>query len=487
MAYIYRLIILCLISFFPFIAKADFPAPSFEYRVEGTDIWYSDPMAMCQAYASSVSTEASQYVVTPGWNFNNDCKLSRPGQTSVNINRYAYKRSVCPANSIISPSNSNQCRCNAGMNEDAGAQMCIDPNASPPVNHQAVCNDAQIGFAAGNGGQNNSAVYSGNIDDGITVCFKPYPSEYPTVGCTKHFEKDLAWQNDNGSWSTRGRWHMSTIGSTSNAIPCAVESNTPEATPENPLANPAPTPCSNGYQGSVNGVSTCIPNVGKNGVDFSPSKTTEEDANKIVETTEEYRCEGGKCTTTTTTVTTDKSTNATTTETKTKEQTDKDFCKDPKNSEKCNQDGSPKYGGNGSGDDDDDGGKSFGGSCSAGFQCSGDALQCAMAREQHKRNCALFEDRAGISEIGDYEAAKSSAGDGAIGGGGGSVNVSDMGGGADEFLGAASCPPDRTINGPGWEVSIPYSKLCPYLEYFGYIFMAVCGLVAVRIFISGVK
>ena len=34
----------------------------------------------------------------------------------------------------------------------------------------------------------------------------------------------------------------------------------------------------------------------------------------------------------------------------------------------------------------------FGGACAAGFACEGDAIQCAMAKEQHMRNCKLFDD-----------------------------------------------------------------------------------------------
>ncbi|CAM4988760.1 unnamed protein product, partial [Rotaria socialis] len=49
-------------------------------------------------------------------------------------------------------------------------------------------------------------------------------------------------------------------------------------------------------------------------------------------------------------------------------------------------------GGTGSGSGN---GSNFAGSCSGGFQCSGgDAIQCAIAKEQYTRNCELFDDDA---------------------------------------------------------------------------------------------
>lgn len=43
----------------------------------------------------------------------------------------------------------------------------------------------------------------------------------------------------------------------------------------------------------------------------------------------------------------------------------------------------------------------FAGSCLTAFSCEGDAIQCAIAREQHRRACTLFDDPTLLSEKGN--------------------------------------------------------------------------------------
>lgn len=45
---------------------------------------------------------------------------------------------------------------------------------------------------------------------------------------------------------------------------------------------------------------------------------------------------------------------------------------------------------------------SFGGACGA-FTCDGDAIQCAMAREQHNRNCSLYDEANTFSNLVDKD------------------------------------------------------------------------------------
>lgn len=42
----------------------------------------------------------------------------------------------------------------------------------------------------------------------------------------------------------------------------------------------------------------------------------------------------------------------------------------------------------------------FGGACAAGFTCDGDAIQCAIAKDQHTRNCQLFDTPSAQSDVG---------------------------------------------------------------------------------------
>lgn len=106
---------------------------------------------------------------------------------------------------------------------------------------------------------------------------------------------------------------------------------------------------------------------------------------------------------------------------------------------------------------------SFQGSCKANFKCEGDAVQCAMATEQHKRNCELFEKDTDASsplnkalngtdeqsadklkEKADQVDVPSSLDQGGLGWGSG-------------------CPQDPEISLPfagGRSFSIPFSRIC---------------------------
>ena len=107
-------------------------------------------------------------------------------------------------------------------------------------------------------------------------------------------------------------------------------------------------------------------------------------------------CKDGVCTTTTTTTTTitNNSTGSSTTSTSTSTSTESQggFCKENPGSKLCGKGG--------------DEGSEFGGACKEGFSCEGDAIQCAIAKEQHRRSCQLFDDKSQESELYDAEKAK---------------------------------------------------------------------------------
>lgn len=126
----------------------------------------------------------------------------------------------------------------------------------------------------------------------------------------------------------------------------------------------------------------------------------------------------------------------------------------------------------GDGKDDEDGDKSsFGGQCAA-TQCDGDAIQCAIAREQYRRNCAMFDEKTPESEL--YHASKSKTGN----------QTGDLPGnttiafGADKYdstnlLGAGSCIGDVTVGVLGKSVTLEMSRVCPFLEWFRLALLAV--------------
>lgn len=129
---------------------------------------------------------------------------------------------------------------------------------------------------------------------------------------------------------------------------------------------------------------------------------------------------------------------------------------------------------------------SFSGSCGA-FVCEGDAIQCALASEIHKRNCTMFVEKTSLSELGD------SLGNGTDSGV--STNPAktenrvsvvlpsslSMGGSI-----TSRCLSDLSVQVMSSTVVIPFSRACPYLEIMGKIVVAMSLLVAARIVGGGV-
>lgn len=134
-------------------------------------------------------------------------------------------------------------------------------------------------------------------------------------------------------------------------------------------------------------------------------------------------------------------------------------------------------GGNGQGNGE------FGGSCKAGFGCKGDAIQCAMAREQFIRNCQAFDNPSPESQL--YEKSKGKDGDVTKDLPGNTT--ADVGSALsrDSLIGGGSCMPDLTLTVMSQPVHVPFSQYCDYFRYMGYILVAFSLLVAVRIVGSG--
>lgn len=159
--------------------------------------------------------------------------------------------------------------------------------------------------------------------------------------------------------------------------------------------------------GTVNGTAVVVPCATK--AAGNTQQTTKPDGTKV-ETETETKCVNGVCKTTTTTTETSPG-GATTTTTSTTVGSHNPV-------DQSGAGGGGGGGGSGSGDGDGEGEEdeesfcaenpesmicvtsSFGGSCAGAFSCEGDAVQCAVAQEQHQRNCTLFEKQTPQSELG---------------------------------------------------------------------------------------
>jgi len=139
--------------------------------------------------------------------------------------------------------------------------------------------------------------------------------------------------------------------------------------------------------------------------------------------------------------------------------------------------------GNGVDDKDEDKDRSsFGGQCDA-VACEGDAIQCAIARDQYRRSCQLMDKESAESQL--YAANKGKEGNqtGSLPGNEtislqGRIDTSDA-------LGGGSCFGDLNITVWNQAVTLPLSSLCQYLAMLGNILVAVSMLMAARIVTRG--
>lgn len=247
----------------------------------------------------------------------------------------------------------------------------------------------------------------------------------------------------------------------SGGAPC-----TPSPTPETPPAPGAPptdwpsAPPPGTCPGQINGVDVNVPcsstSTQKNKAtseNDGEGNTTQKSESKTTICTA-----AGSCTTTTTTTTTVNG-GAPKTTTKTETEGKGAFCAGNPGSAEC-------------GDGD---GSSFGGNCEASFQCTGDAVQCALTKEVHIQHCKLNKatDEAALytsEKVKDGDQTGDLPGNETIPFGVGNYDDSNA-------LGAGSCISDLTIEN-GWiSATLPLSMVCGSLEWFRRILLALGGLV----------
>ena len=358
----------------------------------------------------------------------------------------------CPANS--SPSGS-QCVCNSGYTEVNGA--CITANED----RQRCATFLAINRTLG-GALTQDYRLEGNITNGAEYCM-PGAFDSSSKGCKVQFERTAVLDYGGGNVITEGQLNGRADADTVDQS-CTIGDN-------NKI--PKQEKCKNGFTGVVNGVEVCVSKKPDNGVGDKTGETETDNGTekRKVKTDSRTECSKGVCTTTTTVTTTitNNSTGASTTTINTSTTTqDKDgFCKENPGSKLCK-----------SGDDD---GSSFSGSCGGGFKCEGDAIQCAMAQEQHRRACQLFEDKP--QEYDLYQQEKQ-YGKASVTGqleGNKSIDIGASISAQDVFIGGGgACPADEIVALPlGGSFAIPYSRICPYLQIFGNVLVVIASITAV--------
>lgn len=335
-------------------------------------------------------------------------------------------------------------------------------------------------MCSGSQGKTSAFSLSGKKTGVSFTCMSPLSfGADPLPGCTKGCMAQVggfttSFQSDDGNWVTQGTAKYS--GSTCD--PSVINDLNSEADPEyepeeNPeTSNPPDPSCPGGFKGEFNGVSVCVPPKGSSGVTELEEKDNGDGTKTNTKT--EVKCENGKCEVTKTSTTTNTSTGGTVSSSSVTTTVDKAaYCSQNKTTAACkNEKG------------EEEGNGKFGGSCSAGFTCEGDALQCAIAKEQHKRNCEMGDDLLKTDEYKAWQTAKAWDGKSVTGNLPGnrehtiSLNVGD------DFIGSGSCPSDKTIEIPyGLSFTIPFSAMCEWLRLLGEGFVIVAYIVGALIII----
>jgi len=234
--------------------------------------------------------------------------------------------------------------------------------------------------------------------------------------------------------------------------------------------------------GTVNGVSVCVPATSTSHTTTSATQSTSASGvgSSSTTTTETTDNGDGSTTTTTTTTRSDGSSRTTTTTGPTPSGgasgaggsgTDVgSYCKANPNSPLCKV-------------------SSFGGTCSSAFTCDGDAVQCAIAKEQHERNCAFFDPAStgpqGAQQVDKFNQAVndgdipswSPAASGSAG-----VTGIDFASGLkmDKHWGA-QCVADQAVQVFGRPAVIPWSSVCSQMQAIGVLLVSVTFLVCLGI------
>ncbi len=419
--------------------------------------WQAEsPEALCSRVASQ--TGATLSYLSGGY-----CRQVYPNTpnsyNSLNIFPVA---AACPANST--QQSSTHCVCNSGFRENAQGTACIQ--IDPCELLADMCSGSQ--------GKTSAFSLSGKKTGVSFTCMSPLSfGGDPLPGCTKGCMAQVggfttAFQSDDGNWVTQGTAKYS--GSTCD--PSVINDLNSEADPEyepeeNPETSNTPDPsCPNGFKGTVNGVSVCVPPKSSSGISELEEKDNGDGTKTNTKT--EVKCENGKCEVTKTSTTTNTQTNSTVSSSSTTTTVDKaDYCSKNSSAGVCkNEQG------------EEEGKGSFGGSCQAGFTCKGDAAMCAMAKEQHKRNCeTLEEDKDPASFINQVKNGTDSQSAKAMQDNASQINIAtqlDKSG----YGWPRSCPANTRIDlnfVPGF-FEIPFSNICPPLEIFSYIALAITAL-----------
>lgn len=508
MAYIYRLIILVLLGI-SVTVQAAVPKRKLWESVDYPSLGKFDtPSDVCYAILGFVNTAWNGGGVLTNCEVNGDF-----GQAHIDRGSSPYRFPIrgggtaCPSNSVASGS---ECECSEGFKEQAG--LCTSD--VPPTASEECAMHSYLWNAWSYPGDRVGQVKDARplpLDDPFMVCMPMKPELLANgggpnapAGCKHKFTPQVRYRmSEDEPYTYEGdSWAVGPPDlEPGQSAACVPGLNDAPGDPDIPKRQEPKKGCEGGYAGQVNGVDVCIDRASgqTEGVNWTQVKDAE---GRTREIKEEVKCQGEKCTVKTTNKTPGSSDPGTTTTTTT---TRGQYCNQNPQASVCagatdrtgstrNQNGrggpgdpaggvgKGKGGGNGDGDGE---GSSFGGSCKSNFTCEGDAIQCAIAKEQHIRACKMFDDPSDESQLYDQHKGKEGNQTDDLPGndtvslsGGGMIDTSDA-------LGGGSCIADKTVTVWNRSVTLPFSQVCADLAMFGNLLVAVSMLLAGRIVTRG--
>lgn len=477
MAYLFRLIVAGL-AFFASSAGATVPAIYTNWSFPTLSLSGATPEAVCELVrtSSSVGTNATIQTFAPGSSASKyTCIIKRSVANGGSLygsldDIIATGAMSCPANGTLTAPGAATCNCNVGFVESGG--KCVDPDT-------ASC----ASLAGKDAGPKN---WEGKADS-FSFCDAYAGSGGTSLGggkCIATATKDITWESPPGSGHFISQGAATYTGG--KATTCTGTGGTgsdpaPSSPPDSegkPPAEPgtgeaAPSPCPAGQApGEVNGTRVCAP-VGPDIEAKDRKNTTNPDGSKVAETGT-TKCVDGQCTTAAERCTTSTA-GAIACSTTTTVQGQGSFCNANKGSKACTGDG-------------DGTGGSFSGNCAAGFKAeSDDPVVNAMALEQHKRNCLLFETETEERTAYEADKVKGQAGTDQTTelAGNKTVSIGEADFDSSDALGGGACITDKSITVFGKAVALPFSRICPALGYIGQLLVVVAYLLAARIVIRG--
>jgi len=271
---------------------------------------------------------------------------------------------------------------------------------------------------------------------------------------------------------TYGNWNQN--GNTCSPSPELPGVDSPDS-PDGQDAGKCPT---GQCPGTFNGQFMCVPCKGKESSDSSSSENTTEtpngasapsgSASQSQTGSKSTECDAGVCTTKETVVT--RNPDGSTTEQQ-KEMTESisDYCaKNPK-AAICKAEDAGQWGG----------------ACAGGFQCKGDAVQCAQAQAAWKAACLLdvaADDpnvvKGGQAMSSDQSALRAQLG---LDDTGENFNLSSMIDSDPLFAAGGGCPADQQVTLLGQSLTLSLSAWCSWLQTAGTILQAAAYLAAALI------